>query len=166
VPITVEHTAVCRQRQKLSFPGVVARFVRSSKDHHIHLSLLTTLEIAAHREWHNIASPSYKGLLKDYRIVCDTYSGLLGSVSKHGQYSETMTQLAKFSGPTAANGRHYRQRHAASGLMLSRLNYYQVNTVTSGRRQNDIVLVGNTSASVADVATTSRRHHCATEPRS
>jgi len=36
----------------------------------------------------------YKGLLKDHRIVCNTYSGLLGSVSKSGQYSETMTIYA------------------------------------------------------------------------
>ena len=118
VPFTVEHTAVCRRRWKLSFPGAVARFVRRSEDHHIHMRLLTTLEIAAH-----ITSPSHKGLLKDHRIVCDTYHGLLGSVSKRGQYSETMIQLAKFSGPTAANGRHYRQRHAASGPTLGRLNY-------------------------------------------
>jgi len=34
-----------------------------------------------------------------------------------------MIQLAKFSGPTAANGRHYRQQHAASGPTLGRLNY-------------------------------------------
>jgi len=27
VPFTVEHTAVCRRRWKLSFPGVFARFV-------------------------------------------------------------------------------------------------------------------------------------------
>ena len=118
--LSSEHTAVCRRRRKLSFPGVVARFVRRSEDHHIHLRLLTTLEIAAHREWYDIASP-YKGLLKDHRIVCDTYPGLLVSVSKRGQYSETMTQLAKFSGPRAANGRHYRQRHAASGPTLGRL---------------------------------------------
>ena len=72
--LSSEHTAVCRRR--LSFPGVVARFVRRSEDHHIHLRLLTTLEIAAHREWYDIASP-YKGLLKDHRIVCDTYPGLL-----------------------------------------------------------------------------------------
>jgi len=91
--------------------------------------------------------------------------GLFSSVDT-GQYSETMTQLAKFSGPTAANGRHYRQRHADSGRTLGRLNYHQVNTVTSGRRQNDVALVGNTSASVADVAATSRRRHCATEPTS
>jgi len=116
--LSSQHTAVCRRR--LSFPGVVARFVRRSEDHHIHLRLLTTLEIAAHREWYDIASP-YKGLLKDHRIVCDTYPGLLVSVSKRGQYSETMTQLAKFSGPRAANGRHYRQRHAASGPTLGRL---------------------------------------------
>ena len=32
-------------------------------------------------------------------------------------------QLAKFSGPTAANRRQYRQRHAASGPTLGRLNY-------------------------------------------
>ena len=34
-----------------------------------------------------------------------------------------IAQLAKFSGPTAANGRQYRQRHAASGPTLGRLNY-------------------------------------------
>jgi len=34
-----------------------------------------------------------------------------------------ISQLAKFSGPTAANGRQYRQRHAASGPTLGRLNY-------------------------------------------
>jgi len=33
------------------------------------------------------------------------------------------TQLAKFSGPTAANGRQYRQRHGASGPTLGRLDY-------------------------------------------
>jgi len=37
--------------------------------------------------------------------------------------TENSTQLAKFSGPTAANGRQYRQRHAASGPTLGRLNY-------------------------------------------
>ena len=111
----------------------------------------------------NVSIPLFHTLLKDHRIVCDTYAGLLGSVFKRGQYSETMTQLAKFSRPTAANGRHYRQRHAASGPTLGRLNYYQINTVTSCRRQKHVVLVGNTSASVADVAATSRRRHCATE---
>ena len=110
----------------------------------------------------NVSIPLFHTLLKDHRIVCDTYAGLLGSVFKRGQYSETMTQLAKFSRPTAANGRHYRG-HAASGPTLGRLNYYQINTVTSCRRQKHVVLVGNTSASVADVAATSRRRHCATE---
>ena len=93
--LSSEHTAVCRRRRKLSFPGVVARFVRRSEDHHIHLRLLTTLEIAAHRKWYDIASPSYKGLHKNHRIVCDTYPGLLGSgplkllPSKHSDVGPT-----------------------------------------------------------------------------
>ena len=69
--LSSEHTSVCRRRRILSFPGIVAQFVCRSEDHHIHLRLLTTLEIAAHMEWYDIAYP-YKGLLKDHRIVRDT----------------------------------------------------------------------------------------------
>ena len=80
IPLSVAGDGNCLFR-------VLLRGLYGSEDHHMHLRLLTTLEIATYREWYDIASPSYKGLLKDQRIVCDTYPGLLGSVSKRGQYS-------------------------------------------------------------------------------
>jgi len=87
IPLSVAGDGNCLFR-------ALSRGLYGSEDHHIHLRLLTTLEIATHREWYDIASPAYKGLLNDQRIVCDTYPGLLGSVCKRGQYSETMTIYA------------------------------------------------------------------------
>jgi len=76
-----------------------------------------------------------------YSVSADPGTGIRGPTSKGKEFGrmegECLTsakgikgegycstaQLAKFSGPTAANGRQYRQRHAASGPTLGRLNY-------------------------------------------
>ena len=57
--------------------------------------------------------PFVQGVTQGPSHSTATHPGLLWSVSKRGQYSETMTQLAKFSGPRPANGRHYRVSAAA-----------------------------------------------------
>ena len=57
-------------------------------------------------------------------------------------------------------------RHAGTSACSADHSWNPVNTVTSGRRRADVVLVGNTSASVADVVPTSRRRRYATEPTS
>ena len=58
IPLSVAGDGNCLFR-------ALSRGLYGSEDHHIHLRLRMTLEIATHREWYDIASPSYKGLLKD-----------------------------------------------------------------------------------------------------
>ena len=73
--------------------------VYGNQSHHLHLRLLTAMEILQFPHLYDVQSPSYKDVINDNRVVVSSYQELLDSVLIVGKYAELMHMYALSSVP-------------------------------------------------------------------
>lgn len=62
----------------------------ASQSYHLHLRLLTVVELMKHQDVYDINSKSYKDFLRDSRIITSDYKTLVNLAMRPESYSETM----------------------------------------------------------------------------
>lgn len=87
IPLSVSGDGNCLYR-------ALSRGLFGHEEHHMHIRLLTAMEIAEHRDYYDTYDPAYQDLIKDDRLIHDPYQDLLQSASKPGEYSEMMMLYA------------------------------------------------------------------------
>ena len=68
----------------------LSRGLYGTENHHLHVRLLTALEIMQNRKFYDVSSKEYVDLVRDSRVFHDCYDSIVKSTTVPRQYSEML----------------------------------------------------------------------------
>ncbi len=72
----------------------LSRGLFGKEDHHLHIRLLTAIEIITNSRYYDTEDASFHDLIIDTRLIHDPYTSVLKSITSPGSYAETMVIYA------------------------------------------------------------------------